>query len=748
VTISNLTLNGAPSGGGSVLSLTPGAANNPAVAMLNCGTLTLNSTNTMSIAAVNIGTFALVKYTGAIAGSGNCTNLTLPQGATGFVSNSVANATLYAAITSTGPGLVWTGTNAAALNSWDINLSTNWTVSGVPTSYHQIISPGDSVLFNDIGSGTVLLNTNAAPASVIISNNVKVYTFSGTGGISGPSSLLKVGTGTAILNLTNDTYVGNTIISNGTLQVVNYGVGSSLSPTANLTIGSSGTLSLSAQQANVVTRFGELTGAGVINYSGGFNSILNFGGNTGGTWNGSIRDAGGGGLSLTKTGSGTWVIGGTNYFNNGDGFFAASQAQLNGGTTILTNNSWISTAVTEFWIAQGAGSTSTVVVAGGTLAVSNSWLCVGRGDATANGTLIVNSGTVLKTGNNTMVIGSLGATGTLIVNGGQVLDNNEMLLGESPSSVANLYLNGGLIQATDIKANNNGGFPIVPSVAYLNGGTVRANTNVADFIQVSSQVMSNGFTLDDNGYSVGMVSQPFQAGDAFNGGLIKKGSGSLYLDAASTYTGTTLVTNGLLAGIGSVTGPVVVAPAGTIGAGNAAGNGAFSINNNLTIQGGSFMRINKTGGTPAQDQVVVSGNITYGGVLVVSNITSDATVLVAGDTFPLFSVTGTKTGNFSSIVGTPGVGLLYSFNPTTGVLSVAPSVNTTPTNLVAVVSGNTLTLSWPADHLGWRLQVQTNSIDTGISGNWSDVAGSTSVNTVNATINPANGAVFYRMVYP
>jgi len=28
------------------------------------------------------------------------------------------------------------------------------------------------------------------------------------------------------------------------------------------------------------------------------------------------------------------------------------------------------------------------------------------------------------------------------------------------------------------------------------------------------------------------------------------------------------------------------------------------------------------------------------------------------------------------------------------------------------------------------------------------VPGSTSVNTVNITINPANGTVFYRMVYP
>jgi hypothetical protein len=64
------------------------------------------------------------------------------------------------------------------------------------------------------------------------------------------------------------------------------------------------------------------------------------------------------------------------------------------------------------------------------------------------------------------------------------------------------------------------------------------------------------------------------------------------------------------------------------------------------------------------------------------------------------------------------------------------------------ISGNVLTLSWPADHIGWRLQVQTNALSSGLGSNWTDVAGSTSVDSVSVTINPANGTVFYRMVYP
>ena len=84
----------------------------------------------------------------------------------------------------------------------------------------------------------------------------------------------------------------------------------------------------------------------------------------------------------------------------------------------------------------------------------------------------------------------------------------------------------------------------------------------------------------------------------------------------------------------------------------------------------------------------------------------------------------------------------------TGNLLIVPLVNTTPTNITATVSGNVLTLSWPADHLGWKLQIQTNSLATGLNTNWVTLPGSDAVISTNFTINPANDAVFYRMVYP
>ncbi|HEU6448042.1 MAG TPA: hypothetical protein VFV23_06375 [Verrucomicrobiae bacterium] len=92
---------------------------------------------------------------------------------------------------------------------------------------------------------------------------------------------------------------------------------------------------------------------------------------------------------------------------------------------------------------------------------------------------------------------------------------------------------------------------------------------------------------------------------------------------------------------------------------------------------------------------------------------------------------------------------VYS-NYTNGVSQYLPlvTVSTVPTNIVTSISDGNLMLTWPADHTGWRLQVQTNSLDAGLGTNWTDVPGSTSVNSMSIPIVTTNGSVFYRLVYP
>ena len=71
-----------------------------------------------------------------------------------------------------------------------------------------------------------------------------------------------------------------------------------------------------------------------------------------------------------------------------------------------------------------------------------------------------------------------------------------------------------------------------------------------------------------------------------------------------------------------------------------------------------------------------------------------------------------------------------------------------PTNLLYALAGNTLAISWPATHVGWRLETQSNPGGTGLGTNWVTVTNSTTTNQHSVTLNPANGSVFYRLAYP
>ncbi|HSY17563.1 MAG TPA: glycosyl hydrolase family 28 protein [Candidatus Acidoferrales bacterium] len=81
-------------------------------------------------------------------------------------------------------------------------------------------------------------------------------------------------------------------------------------------------------------------------------------------------------------------------------------------------------------------------------------------------------------------------------------------------------------------------------------------------------------------------------------------------------------------------------------------------------------------------------------------------------------------------------------------VSAVPLPSSQPTNLVMQAVGNQLQLSWPQDHLGWRLQIQTNDLSTGLGTNWATVPNSANIMATNIVVSPTNGGVFLRLVYP
>jgi hypothetical protein len=83
-----------------------------------------------------------------------------------------------------------------------------------------------------------------------------------------------------------------------------------------------------------------------------------------------------------------------------------------------------------------------------------------------------------------------------------------------------------------------------------------------------------------------------------------------------------------------------------------------------------------------------------------------------------------------------------------GSIQVVPSPFTVATDISAQFTSGTLTLSWPADHTGWKLQSQTNYLNQGLNTNWSDLANSTNVNQIAIPVDPSNESVFFRLSFP
>jgi fibronectin-binding autotransporter adhesin len=266
---------------------------------------------------------------------------------------------------------------------------------------------------------------------------------------------------------------------------------------------------------------------------------------------------------------------------------------------------------------------------------------------------------------------------------------------------------------------------------------------------------SASFTLIGGGASVPATPGNLTLAANTSGGLIKNGAGTLSLLGANTYTGptrvnggalrvngslhpssTVTVAGGALGGSGVITGPVTVQAGGTLAPG-----GVLTLNNTLDLAANSttFMNVNASSNTC--DLVQGLTTVNYGGTLIVSNT---AGALTPGQTFSLFSTAG-HNGNFASLQSAGGAAT-WNFDPASGVLTVVSVVATPPTNISYAISGNALSLTWPASHLGWF--AQSNSVSVANPQAWYDIPGSQLGTNLNLQVNPAMGNVFYRLRKP
>ncbi len=242
------------------------------------------------------------------------------------------------------------------------------------------------------------------------------------------------------------------------------------------------------------------------------------------------------------------------------------------------------------------------------------------------------------------------------------------------------YLTGGTVNFQAL-GNLGAGAPLT-----FNGGTLQyAAGNTADISTLTTTFSAGGATIDTGTNSVTLAGA---VGGGGSGALTKAGSGTLALNGANTYTGTTTVNNGTLlvngslgtnrvtvqtggtlGGTGTIGGAVTVQAGGTLAPGNNA-IGSLAINKGLTNTGTFLFKLSKSGATLTNDTVKGVSSLLYGGTLQLSIVSGTPTV---SNSFKLFYATNYSSSFASVSPATPGPGLVWVTNniPVNGTLSIA-----------------------------------------------------------------------------
>lgn len=715
----------------------------------------------------------------------------------GPITNSAYNITFDAStpglinmiVTTTRPtSLTWVGDGSA--NAWDVVGANNWNNGSGTSEFYQY----DTVNFSDSGSASpaVNLSTTVYPAAVNVSSTQN-YTIGGAGQITGLATLTKSGTGTLTL-LTTNSFTGGATISAGTVKLGN-GV-TTMGTLGNGAIADNGTLAVDVLTNQIQILTNTLSGTGLFTAEGP-GEVMLAGANT--AFTGSVKVTGGtlapvslAALSYGSTPSAKliYVTNGATLDINGlalSNNITISGAGVNGAGALVNNGASQSGANMQIALAGDASIggnyrmdlNNIVTNAPGNLTGNGYNLtkvgtnCVSLYNSATNmwtnglGNIVVNAG-VLRLQNGT-VLGANPAK-TLTVAGNATFELNNVWLA-APVNVAGILQDGSCLYGTGgVSTNIYGPFSYVQGNVY--SGTISLNGSDVFDTSTNSILVVNGVISGTGNLVKGIGYHPTSATTA-----ISTGTGTLILGAPETFTGNlvvqtgtvvltntasvksaanitlaggllnaafrtdgtlTISSNQTISGVGAVVGNLVVPNYATIALGNP--TGTLTNWGSTTLQGTNNLSISKTNGVVSSALLGAGGTLSLGGTL---NVTYTGTGLTNGDTFKLFAAP-TITGAFTTVNLPAGATWTNrtAIDGTIAVLSVSTEPATPPT-LGTLLTGNSLTLSWPTTYSSYVLQAQTNSVSVGLSTNWVTVP--TTGNTLTVPINPNNGSVFYRL---
>ena len=351
----------------------------------------------------------------------------------------------------------------------------------------------------------------------------------GTGNvISGATIVNKDGSGTLVVTATN-TSTGTTAVTGGELvwgrRAAFYNADTTRWNVFNFTTGSGAAMSFRVgDAAGAFTDADIATLATVGTNMGGFMAGSYIGLDTSGAssgsyvYSGSIADTAGGMLGVAKSGSGTLTLtGSANTFSGG--------VLVRGGRLLLTGTNQIGSGVA---VADGGlldvnnqPIANAFSIRSGTIA--NATFDVSRLTANVTGPGLVSAtltgtGGLVKTGSGTLALSAANAyTGATTVSQGLLSIASDANLNGTSSAL--IFAGGGLqVTGTDLTALNPG-----RTTTFTSGSTVLFDVAVPTHSFAVSQVLDQG-----------------------TGGLTKSGLGTLAVGAASTYSGATTISGGVL----------------------------------------------------------------------------------------------------------------------------------------------------------------------------------------------------------
>lgn len=551
------------------------------------------------------------------------------------------------------PGAGKSATFAGSDGTWTINVNGTQNVDSIAfLNNGYTISDGTSLNFST-KSGVFVDAEKTATINTVI---------------AGAPGLSKYGTGTLVLGGTN-TFSGPVVINAGIIFTSYIDNGGS-----NSNIGSS-----SNAASNLVFNGGTLRYTGVMQTTDRLFTLSNSGGTIDGSGIGQLIFNSTGTMGFSGSGARTLTLTGSCIGN-----FLAMVVGDNGGATSITKSG------SGLWILNGNNTaTGTVNITDGTLQIGDGGTSGGiNGSVTNNGTLIFNrsnsfafnkiisgSGNLIKEGEGTLTLSGVNTyNGTTSINSGtlQLGAANVIPDGSSKGDVLlygtldlNSYsetING--LSGSGIVDNSTTGSPVL---------TIGANNATCSF---DGSIKNSAGTL----------------------GLTKTGSGMIILTGNNTYNGATTVSAGELrvngstsslsaftvqtgakiSGSGTIGGQVTIISGGEINPGNnsvgklSTGNLIFNYSSVLNFDLGT-----------SSDQITVNGNLTLDGVLNISNSGG----FEARD-YTLFTYTGTLTNNALSIGTIPLSSYNYSIEAGGGkvILHVTSKEELLPLTVVEAAS--------------------------------------------------------------